>query len=96
MQPGCILLTEYRTLPTLAAKNKKVAKLWREFSTEQKETYNQASTTSVDSGDNCMTAKNLKGESKKICSYLQDLVSSHLLRHCIEKAICARAHKPYV
>lgn len=72
------LLTESKTLPTLGAKNKKVAELWREFSTEQKETYKQrASTTGVGSSDN---SKNLKGESKKICSYLQDLVSNHL-RH---------------
>ena len=99
MQLRCVLmylLTESRTLPTLGAKNKKVAELWKEFSTEQKETYKQkASTTSVGSSDNCMTAKNLKGESKKICSYLQDLVGSHLLRHCTEN-ICICAHKPYI
>ena len=78
---GCVLmylLTESRTLPTLGAKNKKVAELWGEFSTEQKETYKQkASSTNAASSDNRMTAKNLKGESKKICTYLQDLVSNH-------------------
>ena len=68
------LLTESRTLPTLGAKNKKVAELWREFSNEQKEAY-KAKAFSTNDGSSTATVKNLKSESKKICGYLQDLVS---------------------
>ena len=65
------IFVESKALPTLAAKNKKSAELWRELSSEQQTVYKEKA-AATNAG---ITGVNVKNECKKIYSLLQDLVS---------------------
>lgn len=66
-----VIFVESTALPSLAAKNKKSAELWRELSNEQKSIYKEkAAAASIET-----TGVNVKHECRKIYSLLRDVVS---------------------